>query len=389
VPDAPETWSRYGYALGDPVGGWDPDGRCAVDFSWEYFVRVECAHVRDFLFKDLPAIDRAAGRGVVAAFDAAFDVVLTVGGALAYGVGIENDATAARAERFANGIVALAHAARNYDATFAALVHGTASGFRRYVDDLANGREERAAEAAARFAAEVELALVPTGAAARHLRNVAKARAGGVLTSVRRAAAHVSPPPPVVPRPTVARGSPWTLDDRFSVDLSGFERASAAARGGVAEPIVVLNRVDGWGRGGYAPKGLEPYLVLNRTHAGSMPSPKGLGPGGGRLQSHHALQDEWARQNLPGYRSGLAPTVTLETGKGMPHTTISNLQRARRDARLTSGNGKWSSSLQDELGHTVSDLRTAGFGNETIGAVMEQTYRMLDKLGVSYTRVGF
>jgi RHS repeat-associated protein len=29
-PDAPETWSRYGYALGDPVGGWDPDGRCAV-----------------------------------------------------------------------------------------------------------------------------------------------------------------------------------------------------------------------------------------------------------------------------------------------------------------------------------------------------------------------
>ncbi|MCK6576324.1 DUF2380 domain-containing protein, partial [Myxococcota bacterium] len=29
VPDAPETWSRYGYALGDPVGGWDPDGRLA------------------------------------------------------------------------------------------------------------------------------------------------------------------------------------------------------------------------------------------------------------------------------------------------------------------------------------------------------------------------
>ncbi|MCK6574471.1 hypothetical protein L6V77_25600, partial [Myxococcota bacterium] len=169
--------------------------------------------------------------------------------------GIENDATAARAERFANGIVALAHAARNYDATFAALVHGTASGFRRYVDDLANGREERAAEAAARFAAEVELALVPTGAAARHLRNVAKARAGGVLTSVRRAAAHVSPPSPVVPRPTVARGSSWTLDERLSVDLSGFERASAAAGGGVAEPIVVLNRVDGWSRGGYGSKG--------------------------------------------------------------------------------------------------------------------------------------
>ena len=54
-----------------------------------------------------------------------------------------------------------------------------------------------------------------------------------------------------------------------------------------------------------------------------------------------------------GYDPSLAPTVTLETGKGMPHTIISNLQNARRDARIASGNGKWSSSLQDELSYIV------------------------------------
>jgi filamentous hemagglutinin len=66
-------------------------------------------------------------------------------------------------------------------------------------------------------------------------------------------------------RPIVARGSSWTLDERLSVDLSGFERASAAARGGVAEPIVVLNRVDGWSRGGYASRGVGGNTSVYRS----------------------------------------------------------------------------------------------------------------------------
>jgi hypothetical protein len=77
----------------------------------------------------------------------------------------------------------------------------------------------------------------------------------------------------------------------------------------------------------------------------------------------------------------------LETGKGFPHSLMSGLQNARRDARLASGLGKWSSTIDDELGFIVSDFRTAGFGDDVIKQVLEQQYKMLDHLGVTYQRV--
>lgn len=135
-----------------------------------------------------------------------------------------------------------------------------------------------------------------------------------------------------------------------------------------------------------APKSNSPYALFNDTHAGSQPVPKGLGPNGGPLQSHHGLQQEWAANNIPGYRPGLGPTVTLENGKGLPHTVITTLQRQRRDARVAAGLGKWSSSIDDELGFIVSDFRKAGFGDDVIKQVLEQNYKMLDKLGVKHTK---
>ena len=73
----------------------------------------------------------------------------------------------------------------------------------------------------------------------------------------------------------------------------------------------------------------------------------------------------------------------------MPHTTISNLQKARRDTRIANRNGKWSSSLQDELSYIVSDFREPGFSNSIISDVLEQQYKMLDKLGVKYERIKY
>ena len=133
----------------------------------------------------------------------------------------------------------------------------------------------------------------------------------------------------------------------------------------------------------------EPYIEFNKTHKDSTPQPKGTGPNDGRLQSHHGLQQQWATENLGeyGYDPKLAPTVTIETGVGLPHTTISTAQNARRDTRVANGDGKWSSSLQDELNYLVSDFRNAGFSDDTIAQVLEQQYSMLDKLGVSYERV--
>lgn len=131
----------------------------------------------------------------------------------------------------------------------------------------------------------------------------------------------------------------------------------------------------------------DPYHVLNRSHSGSAPRPKGRGPNGGRLQSHHPLQNEWAKNNLPGYRPGMAPSITLETGSGFPHTRISARQNARRDARVAAGEGKWSSSLQEELNYLVADLRAVGFSDDVVSRVLQQTYKMLDTLKVPYTKV--
>jgi RHS repeat-associated protein len=130
------------------------------------------------------------------------------------------------------------------------------------------------------------------------------------------------------------------------------------------------------------------YIVFNKTHKNSLPSPKGRGPNGGILDSHHGLQKQWAIENLSqyGYDPKLAPTITIERGKDLPHTIITNAQNARRNARVANGNGKWSSSLQDELQYIVDDLTKAGFTPNVINDVLEQQYKMLDKLKVPYKK---
>lgn len=131
----------------------------------------------------------------------------------------------------------------------------------------------------------------------------------------------------------------------------------------------------------------DPYVLFNTMHGTAQPKPRGVGPNGNRLQSHHGLQQEWAKQNLPGYNPNLAPTITIETGKGSPHTAISNAQNARYRDRKDSGQGVWSSTLDQELNSILGDLRSAGFSDATISKVLTQQYSMLDKLGVSYQRV--
>ncbi len=133
------------------------------------------------------------------------------------------------------------------------------------------------------------------------------------------------------------------------------------------------------------------YIIFNRTHKDALPVPRGLGYNGGSLQSHHGLQKQWAISNLSsyGYDPDLAPTVTIETGVGLPHTQITNAQNARRNVRNANGNGKWSSTLQEELGYIVSDFQNAGFSRTVIDRVLEQQYSMLDKLNVPYVRIDY
>ena len=174
--------------------------------------------------------------------------------------------------------------------------------------------------------------------------------------------------------------------DGLKLDYDGFGRlVQRRDRSGVIQHFAYdddpLVWVDPWG--------LAPCIYFNKTHKDLLPKPKGMGPNGGRLQSHHGLQQEWAINNLSqyGYNPKFAPTVTIETGKGLPHIIISNAQNARRDLRVAQGKGKWSSSLQDELNNIVTHFRDAGFKDEVIQIVLDQQYRMLDKLNVPYAKV--
>lgn len=104
-------------------------------------------------------------------------------------------------------------------------------------------------------------------------------------------------------------------------------------------------------------------------------------------QKHHILQNEWAKNRLEelgyvGYDPDKAPVLMLETGKGFPHSEISALQTARKSERLAQGKGKWSSSLEEELENSRSDLKTIGMTEEQIESQISSVLRMLDKLRV-------
>ena len=131
------------------------------------------------------------------------------------------------------------------------------------------------------------------------------------------------------------------------------------------------------------------YVLFNKAHKDSLPIPKGIGPNGGRLQSHHGIQKEWAMENLRQYNYDpeLAPTITIETGTTLPHTIICNRQNMRRRDRIIMGMAKWGSTINEELQYIVDDLVAVGFSRKNIDNVLEQQYKMLDKLGVKYERI--
>lgn len=109
-----------------------------------------------------------------------------------------------------------------------------------------------------------------------------------------------------------------------------YRLASSIKHNGLNEPISVqsINYNIQYGIK-YDDNGIS--FVLNKQHNKSLPTPKGLGPNGGRMQSHHILQNEWAEHNLNNYNKNLAPTITIETGKNLPHTKITNSQNLRRE----------------------------------------------------------
>ena len=94
-----------------------------------------------------------------------------------------------------------------------------------------------------------------------------------------------------------------------------------------------------------------------------------------QVQSHHAVQDEWAQANINGYRRNEAPAILLESSSGYPHAQISASQRADRAA-----NGFNSSTLSEELRKSYRDMINAGVPEEDAKKAISDAYKYFDSL---------
>ena len=116
--------------------------------------------------------------------------------------------------------------------------------------------------------------------------------------------------------------------------------------------------------------------LYNIDKHGQQPRPRG------NLQSHHIIQDEWAKnQGYVNYSSSDAPSILLDATPGNNmHAIITNRQNQRRDARIAAGQGKWSSSLEDELRYARADLLAAGVPEEIVDQAIHRARNYYNSL---------
>nr|WP_244131742.1 RHS repeat-associated core domain-containing protein [Burkholderia multivorans] len=98
------------------------------------------------------------------------------------------------------------------------------------------------------------------------------------------------------------------------------------------------------------PCGVEPH--------GNQPSPRPSG-----YQSHHIIQDRWAKANeIEGYNYREAPAILIP--QNPIHKAISDSQNARRDAMTAAGQDPWATSIQDQFNYSSQDMRAAGISDD-------------------------
>lgn len=95
-----------------------------------------------------------------------------------------------------------------------------------------------------------------------------------------------------------------------------------------------------------------------------------------QVQSHHVIQDEWARrQSIPGYSRGAAPTILIQSSSGLPHAQISGMQRALRN-RVGYG-----TSIQDEFRSSYQQMISAGVPQKAARKAIARAYKYFNNLG--------
>jgi hypothetical protein len=263
--------------------------------------------------------------------------------------GLQTEATEARMARFVAGVQALGTALSHPLDTAGAMVTGVRRGLGRYLDDLANGREEAAARSAAKVIGTIELGIATGGLGAQALK-AASAPLAGAARHIGRA---------------VSSAAAQTRRALANVPTRVGE---ALRRPGRAVESVEKVVDDGVGVGD-----------VGREVASTGRLPPASGTYGelrvaGLKDGHHIIQDAAVRE-LPGYNRTKAPAVHLEgpsTRRGTPHYEATRVQGQR-------GGGTY--AAERRIGYKA--MRRAGISEEHARFLIEAADDYFRSLGVT------
>ncbi|QKJ85712.1 Type IV secretion protein Rhs [Paramixta manurensis] len=95
----------------------------------------------------------------------------------------------------------------------------------------------------------------------------------------------------------------------------------------------------------------------------------------GFVQSHHPIQDAWAKKRINDYQRNSAPATLLKSSSGSPHAAISTAQRARRAAT-----GGWDTTLKQEFNISYKEMLDAGVPTNQARKSLGDAFKYFDRL---------
>jgi hypothetical protein len=140
-----------------------------------------------------------------------------------------------------------------------------------------------------------------------------------------------------------------------------------------------VNWVDPWGLSkcsapnGYKTGDIDPHGKLspgvNRSAGHTNSKADGF------VQSHHPVQDAWAKKRISGYQRNSAPATLLKSSSGSSHAAISAAQRARRAAT-----GGWDTTLKQEFNISYKEMLDAGVPTSQARKSLSDAFKYFDGL---------
>jgi RHS repeat-associated protein len=133
--------------------------------------------------------------------------------------------------------------------------------------------------------------------------------------------------------------------------------------------------------------GLSPCNAPGGYKTGDVDSHGSLSPGvnrapghssskaDGLVQSHHPIQDAWAKKRIAGYQRNRAPATLLKSVSGSPHARINAAQRVRR-----AFSGGWDTTLKQEFNTGLKEMLESGVPSGQARKSIADAYKHFDGL---------